>query len=76
MAEAPAGSVPATLPSGRYDGAKRRRSLRRGRERGCSVYIPAEELLKAGIDPQAAPPFYRVWAGSRGGVTVQFYKEP
>lgn len=67
--------MPTTPAPGRYDSARRRRSLRRGRERGCSVYISAEELLKAGIDPKAAPPFYRVWAGNRGGVTVQFYKE-
>lgn len=75
-AEAPTGGVLSALRPGRYDRALRRRSLRRGRERGCSVYIAAEELAKAGIDPNGEAPWYRVWAGSRGGVTVQFYKAP
>jgi hypothetical protein len=58
-----------------YDHGERRRSLRKGRERGCSVYVAAEELRRAGIDPSGPPPFYRVW-GSRGGsILVRLYKE-
>jgi len=60
---------------GKYDAAARRRAQRRGRERGCSVYIPAEELVKAGIDPDGPVPFYRTWGTSRGGVMVRLYRE-
>lgn len=49
--------------------------MRRGRERGCWVYIPAEELLKAGID--GPRPWYRTWGSSVRGarVTVNLYRE-
>jgi hypothetical protein len=64
-----------------YDPAKRRRSVRRGRERGAWVFVPAAELQAAGIEPQAPPPFYRLWAKPRrssapGTVLVQLYREP
>ena len=39
------------------------------------MYIPAEELAKAGIDPNGPVPFYRTWGTSRGGVMVRLYKE-
>lgn len=61
--------------SKRYDSAARRRAQRHGRERGCRVFIPAEELVKAGIDPDGPLPFYRTWGTSRGGVMVRLYKE-
>lgn len=63
------------LKAGRYDANDRRQSARAGRERGCSIYIPAEELVKAGIDPKGPPPFYRTWGTRRGGVFVRLYKE-
>lgn len=59
----------------RYDVAARRQSKRTGRERGCWLYIPAEELEKAGIDPTGPPPFYRTWGTSRGGIMVRLYGE-
>lgn len=59
----------------RYDSARRRRTKRSGRERGCWAYIPAEELLKAGIDPTDPPPYCRTWGTKRGGVFVRLYKE-
>lgn len=61
---------------GQYDRARRRRSVRRGRERGCWVYIPEEELRKAGIE--GPPPFYRTWGSAVRGhrVTVNLYSEP
>ena len=59
----------------RYDHAARRRGVRHGRERGCWVYIPAEELRKANIDPHEAPPWYRIWA-NRTRILIQFYREP
>lgn len=57
-----------------YDRALRRQSLRKQRERGCSIYVPAEELAKAGIDLDGPPPFYRVWGSRRGSVVVRLYK--
>lgn len=59
----------------RADIASRRRAVRKGRERGCSLYIPAEQLERAGIDPHGPPPFYRSWDGRKGTVLIQFYKE-
>lgn len=61
------------LPYGRHDPAQRRLANRSGRERGCWVYIPAEELLKAGIDPHGALPFYRTWGTRRATVLVRLY---
>lgn len=60
---------------GRYDANERKQSRRAGRQRGCVIYIPLEELVKAGIDPEGPPPFYRVWGTARGGVFVRLYKE-
>jgi hypothetical protein len=62
-------------PAGRYDASARRRSVRRGRERGCHIYIAMEELQRAGWSPDDPPPFYRVWGSSRGGVFVRLYEE-
>jgi len=63
------------LPAGKHDASARRRAVRSGRERGCWVYIPAEDLQKAGIDPQGPRPWYRTWGRARGGVLVRLYKE-
>lgn len=62
--------------NGRYDSHLRRRAIRKQREKGCSVYIAAEELRKAGVDPNGPEPFYRVWGTQRGGVFVRLYREP
>lgn len=57
-----------------YDPARRRRTVSRGRERGCWVYVPAEELAKTNWQGKGPPPFYRLWARARGRtVTVQFF---
>lgn len=58
-----------------YDPALRRRATRGGRDKGCRVYIAAEELLKAGWAPGGPLPFYRVWGSSRGGLFVRLYRE-
>lgn len=65
----------AVLPAGRYDHGLRRRAVRKGRERGCSVYIPAE-LLQASPLAEAWPIFYRVWGGQRGRFVVTLYDKP
>lgn len=59
-----------------YDSGLRRRGVRRGRERGCWVYVPAEELERASVDVSGPPPFYRVWAGPRRSLLVSFYAKP
>lgn len=63
------------LPAGKYDAGKRRRAQRAARQKGCSLYVPAEELSKAGWDPNGPPPFYRVWGSSQGGLFVRLYRE-
>ena len=65
---------------GRYDPAERKRGVRRGRERGCWVYIAADELVAAGFNPADLPPYYRVHGYQRsanaGSVIVSLYREP
>lgn len=69
------GSPAEPTRAGRYDDAARRTAQRTGREKGCWVYIPRDELLKAGIDPDGTAPFYRVWGRERGSVLVRLYGE-
>jgi hypothetical protein len=57
-----------------YDYAKRRRGVRKGREAGCWVYVPAEELRKAGHEPGGPVPFYRTWGSARGSILVRLYR--
>jgi hypothetical protein len=59
-----------------YDAARRRASVRKGRERGCWVYIAADELHKALGDVPEAAPFYRTWGLSGRTVMVKLYSEP
>ena len=61
--------------AGRHDAALRRKALRKGREKGCSVYIAAEQLQAAGIDPNGPAPAYRIWSGQRGRFIVTLYPE-
>lgn len=67
--------VPSQRPAGRHDAALRKQSTRGGRDKGCRVYIAAEQLEAAGIDPNGPAPFYRVWAGPRGRFIVTLYPE-
>lgn len=60
---------------GKHDAGLRRRATRAGRQRGCSIYIPAEQLQAAGIDPNADVPWYRTWPGERGRFVVTLYRE-
>lgn len=57
-----------------FDPAVRRQSVRRGRERGCWVYIPAAHLIDAGLSPADPPPFYKTWPG-QSSARVRFYRE-
>ena len=57
------------------DVARRKRAVRKGREAGCWVYIPAELLREAGRAGRGTPPEYRVWAGPRGSVMVTLYAD-
>jgi hypothetical protein len=60
-----------------YDAAESRQSVRRGRERGVWVFVPAAELRKTGIDPHDSAPQYKVWgmpkAKGTGAAMVRFY---
>jgi hypothetical protein len=58
-----------------YDHAVRRQGVRKAREKGVWLYVPAQELAKAGFSPFEPPPFYRVWGSRRGGLTARFYRE-
>jgi len=61
---------------GMYDPMARRRAVRRGRERGCWVYIPAEELSKTRITAEGPAPYYRTHGRSHGRtVLVELYRE-
>jgi hypothetical protein len=62
------------MDNGRYDAMQRRQCKRTGREKGCWLYIPAEELQEAGIDPDGPPPFYRTWGAKRGSLLARLYK--
>lgn len=67
------------LSQGRHDSASWRRAKRSGRQRGCYIYLAAEELERAGLDPTAAVPTYRVWpskAKGNGRFVVTLRPEP
>ncbi len=76
MGDVVSAAVSVARPAGRHDAAARKRSHRKGREKGCHVYIAAEALAQAGYDPDGPPPFYRVWAAPRGRFIVTLYREP
>lgn len=63
------------VSNGKYDDGARRQSMRKARERGCWVYVPAAELHKAGFGPDDPPPFYRTWGSARGSVMVRLYRD-
>jgi hypothetical protein len=65
--------VSRAVVAGRYDHAARRQAKRSGRERGCWTYIPFELLPDTLAGPDASPPWYRVWGGSRGRYIVTLY---
>jgi hypothetical protein len=66
-------AVEAPRPAGRFDHAARRQAKRSGREKGCWVYIPAEQLDRTGYGGEQDAPHYRVWGAARGRVTIQLY---
>ena len=59
----------------RHDPAAARQSTRQGREKGVRVYIAADDLRAAGIDPHGEPPTYRMWVDPKrkGSVLVRLY---
>ena len=61
------------MPS--HDHAERRQAKRSQREKGCWTYIDAKALIRAGYDPSGPAPYYRTWAGPRGRVAIQLYRE-
>jgi len=59
----------------RYDDHAARQSVRRGRERGVWIFVPARELRKMGIDPHGPAPKYRVWGKRSGGGYMRLYRD-
>jgi len=72
----PVAAAQALASSGKHDPAARRRAQRRGREKGCWVYITASSLGRAGWTSTDPVPWYRIWGGSRGRYVVTLYREP
>jgi hypothetical protein len=64
------------VSSGKHDAQARRKSQRRGRERGCWVYISADSLAAGGFTSDDPPPWYRIWGGPRARYIVTLYREP
>jgi len=71
----PTPPVSAVLKAGRADAAARRKAQRRGRERGCWVYITAEQLARSEVGAGGSVPWYRIWGGQRGRYVVTLYAE-
>lgn len=63
-------SAALSVAPGRHDAAEPRQSKRSGRERGCWTYIPGEQLVALGIDPDAPPPMYLTTASANRGRKV------
>jgi len=59
----------------RHDFAARRKTVRRGREKGCWLYVPAEVLESIGYPPDGPPPFSKCWPGRKRTLLVQLYGE-
>lgn len=59
----------------RHDPKRHRKAQRAGAEKGVRIYIAADELRAAGIDPNDPPPTFRVWAreSGRGSLLVRLY---
>lgn len=62
----------AATSSTSYDPARERQSVRYGKQKGVTIYLPAEELRAAGIDPDGPPPKYRTrgYRRSRKGRSI------
>ena len=60
----------------RYDSGERRKSHRKGNERGVNIYIPAAMLRAAGIDPSGPCPEWQGWPDrSRGSrIRISLYR--
>lgn len=54
------GAVSSQTVAWRYDRAVWKQGVRKGRERGCWVYIARDELEAAGIPIDGPPPWYKL----------------
>lgn len=62
--------------AGRADTAARRKGVRRGRERGCWLYVPAETLEALGWSRDDPPPYSMMWPDpKRPRLLVNLYRE-
>ena len=77
MAEQPHPALsPNARPGGMHDSARRRRTQRRGGEKGLWLYVPLEVLEQVGFVRDDPRPWYRTWPGRKRTVLVQLYLEP
>jgi hypothetical protein len=60
----------------KYDAAERRKSHRKGSERGVNIFIPAAMLRAAGIDPDGPCPEWQGWPRNDKGssIIVKLYR--
>ncbi len=59
-------AVSVAVGAGRAGVGLLKRAHRKGREKGCHVYIAADVLREVGIDPDATPPLYLIYPGRKG----------
>ena len=59
----------------RHDHCAARQSVRYGAEKGIRIYIPKDDLVAAGIDPDGQPPKFRTWPGRTGSIMVRLYRD-
>jgi hypothetical protein len=63
--------------AGKADDARRRKGVRRGRERGCWLYVSEQQLAQAGWTRDDPPPYAQVWVDPhRPRLMVNLYREP
>lgn len=60
----------------RYDSGVRRKSHRKGAERGVNIYIPAAMLRAAGIDPAGPCPEWQGWPSNDKGKRIRLNLYP
>lgn len=54
----------------KYDSGTRRKSHRKGAERGVNIFIPAAMLRAAGIDPDGPAPEWQGWPRDDRGSSI------
>lgn len=62
--------------AGKADDARRRKGVRRGRERGCWLYLSETQLAELGWTRDDPPPYATAWVSpDRPRVVFNLYRE-